>query len=82
MRTECIYISTHYTKILEMIWLKNIYYCARNICEVFEFCYHMIHIHFKKKMFYFRFMYKAAIVVKIKCQTPILSQKNGNCNLK
>lgn len=86
IRTECIYTSTHYPKILKIIWLMKIYFCARGICEVFKF-YHIVHIHLKKNVLFqvHAFTCKCscrvssvAIIVKIKCQTPISSQNNGN----
>lgn len=63
------------------------FFCARGICEVFKF-YHIIHIHLKKKYVLFQVhaitckcscrVSSVAIIVKIKCQTPISSQNNGN----
>lgn len=72
----------------------NIYFWARGICEVFKFYhiiqynYDSYHNNLKKKNVLFQvhaftctcscWVSSVAIIVKIKCQTPISSQNNGN----
>lgn len=45
------------------------FFCARGICEVFKF-YHIIHIHLKKNMYYFKFMHLHVNVVAGCLQLP------------